>query len=105
MKKNPNQLKTNSVNSNNIGNNKSTLQSDEASFALALKSSGSDREQLLLKLAQKGYSKAFIPLAKYYLSNPSTHDKADKWTNKAKTQYPKEANQIINYLKTSGYYD
>lgn len=105
-KKNPHELKTNSINTNNLCNTQPVPQlSDEASFALALKSSGSTQEQLLLKLAQKGYSKAFIPLAKYYLSNPSTHDKADEWANKAKKKYSKEANQIINYLKDSGYYD
>ena len=94
--------KTDLVNSNT----QSTPQlSNEASLALALKSSGSEKEKLLLKLAQKGYSKAFIPLAKYYLSNPLTHNKADKWANKAKKQYTEEANDIIKCLKEYGYYD
>lgn len=79
--------------------------SDEESLVLALRSSGSEQEQLLLKLANKGYSKAFIPLSKYYLSNPSTHNKADKWANKAKDKYPREANQIIDCLKEYGYYE
>lgn len=106
IKKDNHEPKTDSVNSNNLGNTQSAPQlSNEASLALALKSSGSVQEQLLLKLAQRGYPKAFIPLAKYYLSNPLTHNKADRWANKAKKQYPKEANQIINYLKDSGYYD
>lgn len=54
IKKDIHEPKTNSVNSNNLKNTQSTPQlSNEASLALALKSSGSEQEQLLLKLAQK----------------------------------------------------
>lgn len=59
----------------------------------------------LRKLADDGYSKAYIPLAKHYLKQSSTHNLADKYAQKAHKVGIKEAEEIINTLTLYGYYD
>ena len=56
-------------------------------------------------LADKGYTPAYIPLAKHYLKSPSTHDQADKYAKKAKNAGIKEGQSIIDDLEALGFYD
>lgn len=57
------------------------------------------------KLADGGYAPAYLPLAKYYLQTPSTHDQADKYAQKAKRAGVKGAQSIIDDLEALGFYD
>lgn len=57
------------------------------------------------KLADSGYSPAYLPLARYYLQNPSTHDLADSYAKKAKRAGVRGAQDIIDDLTALGYYD
>lgn len=57
------------------------------------------------ELADEGYSPAYIPLAKYYLQTPSTHNLADKYAKKAKAAGIKGSQDIIDVLEGMGYYD
>lgn len=57
------------------------------------------------KLADSGYAQAYLPLAKYYLKNPSTHDLADKYAQKAKRAGVRGAQDVIDDLNALGYYD
>lgn len=56
-------------------------------------------------LADKGYSPAYVPLAKHYLKSPTTYDQADKYAKKAKNAGIKEAQNIIDDLEALGFYD
>ena len=56
-------------------------------------------------LADSGYAPAYLPLAKYYLKNPSTHDLADKYAQKAKRAGVKGAQDVIDDLNALGFYD
>ena len=58
----------------------------------------------LRNLADKGYSKAYIPLAKHYLNSPSTHNLADKYAQKAKKLGIAGAEEIIKTLEIYEYY-
>lgn len=58
----------------------------------------------LRNLADKGYSKAYIPLAKHYLNSPSTHNLADKYAQKAKKFGIAGAEDIIKTLEIYEYY-
>lgn len=57
------------------------------------------------KLADSGYAPAYLPLAKYYLNSPSTHDLADKYAQKAKSAGVKGAQDVIDDLNAYGFYD
>lgn len=57
------------------------------------------------KFADSGYAQAYLPLAKYYLKNPSTHDLADKYAQKAKRAGVKGAQDVIDDLNALGFYD
>lgn len=57
------------------------------------------------ELADKGFSKAYLPLAKHYLDNSSTHSLADKYARKGMSVNESEANEIISVLRNYGYYD
>lgn len=57
------------------------------------------------KLADSGYAQAYLPLAKYYLKNPSTHDLADKYAQKAKRAGVRGAQDVIDDLNALGFYD
>ena len=57
------------------------------------------------ELADKGFSKAYLPLAKHYLENSSTHSLADKYARKGMSVNESEANEIISVLRNYGYYD
>lgn len=57
------------------------------------------------QLANKGYQKAYIPLANHYLQSSSTHSLADKWAQRAKSYDITGANAIIEKMKLYGYYD
>lgn len=56
-------------------------------------------------LADRGYTPAYIPLAKHYLQDPSTHDLADRYAKKAKRAGLSKAQEIIDDLTALGYYD
>lgn len=56
-------------------------------------------------LADKGYEKAYLPLAKHYLKKSSTHNLADKYAKKGLSINPSEAEEIIGILKAFGFYD
>ena len=57
------------------------------------------------KLADSGYSPAYLPLAKHYLQTPSTHNQADKYAQKAKQAGIKGAQSVIDDLEALGFYD
>lgn len=57
------------------------------------------------RLADQGYVPAYVPLAKYFLETPSTHNLADKYAKKAKSAGVKEAQSVISSLQDFGYYD
>ena len=57
------------------------------------------------ELADKGFAKAYLPLAKHYLSDFSTHSLADKYARKGMSVNESEANEIIAVLRSYGYYD
>lgn len=57
------------------------------------------------QLADNGYIQAYLPLAKYYLQKPETHDLADKYARKAVKAGISGANSVINDLEALGYYD
>ena len=57
------------------------------------------------KLADGGYAAAYLPLAKYYLQTPSTHNLADQYAQKAKRAGIKGAQSIIDDLEALGFYD
>ena len=59
----------------------------------------------LHSLADKGYSKAYIPLAKHYLETDATHHLADKYARKALSVGITEANNVIDMLNAYGYYE
>lgn len=50
-------------------------------------------------LADKGYIKAYVPLAKHYLKSPSTHSLAYQYAQKAKKQGIAGADEIIKELE------
>ena len=56
-------------------------------------------------LADRGYVPAYLPLAKYYLLDPSTHNKADYYANMAKNAGIKKAQAVIDALTDQGFYD
>lgn len=60
--------------------------------------------KILKELADKGYSKAYIPLAKHYLKTTSTHNLADKYAQKAKKLGIAGADEIIKTLEIYEYY-
>ncbi len=78
------------------------VKTDDEKYSIAI---NNDDWQTIRELADNGYVKANIPLANHYLKNPSTHHLADKYAQKAKLTYPSEANEIIGFLRASGYYD
>lgn len=55
--------------------------------------------------AKNGDKSSFIPLAKKYLENPSTHYLSERYAKMAIESGIKEGNDIIKYLKVLGYYD
>ena len=57
------------------------------------------------QLADQSYVPAYLPLAKYYLQTPATHNKADYYANKAKNAGVKKAQTVIDALTDQGYYD
>ena len=57
------------------------------------------------KLADDGYSPAYLPMAEYYVKTPSTHDLADKYAQKAKKAGIKGAQKVIDDLQSMGYYE
>lgn len=57
----------------------------------------------LRSLADKGYSQAYMPLARHYL-NTDEHSLADKYAQKALSAGITEAYEIIEMLKTYDYY-
>lgn len=57
------------------------------------------------KLADSGYVPAYLPLAKYYLKSPLTHQEADKYAKKAKRAGVNEAQKVIDDLQALGFYD
>lgn len=76
--------------------------SDEQKFKAAIR----DNNWADLKtLADKGYSKAYIPLAKHYLRSSSTHKQAEIYALKAVSIDKVEAKNIIDILDSYGYYD
>lgn len=78
------------------------VKTDDEKYSIAINNGD---WQTVRELADNGYVKAYIPLANHYLKNPSTHHLADKYAQKAKLTYPSEANEIIGFLRASGYYD
>lgn len=50
-------------------------------------------------LADKGYTKAYVPLAKHYLKSTSTHNLASEYAHKAKKLEIAGADEIIKELK------
>lgn len=60
--------------------------------------------QTVQKLANQGYAPAYVPLAKYYLSN-NEYDDADRYAKKAKAAGQSGAQSIIKTLENLGYYD
>lgn len=60
--------------------------------------------QTIQKLANQGYAPAYVPLAKYYLSN-NDYDDADRYAKKAKAAGQSGAQSIITTLENLGYYD
>lgn len=50
-------------------------------------------------LADKGYTKAYVPLAKHYLNSPSTHSLASEYAHKAKRSGIAGADDIIKQLE------
>lgn len=75
--------------------------SDDELYLYAIKKSD---WKSLRNLADKGYSKAYIPLAKHYLNSPSTHNLADKYAQKAKKLGIAGAEEIIKTLEIYEYY-
>lgn len=57
------------------------------------------------KLADGGYAPAYLPLAKYYLQDPSTHAQADKYAKKAKAAGYNKAQEVIDNLDALGFYE
>mgnify|MGYP003295319647 FL=1 len=57
------------------------------------------------KLADQGYTPAYLPLAKYYMKDPATHNKADVYAKLALKAGIKGAQNIIDDLEALGYYD
>lgn len=75
---------------------------DDQKYEIAIKNNNWSE---LKKLADKGYAKAYIPLAKYYLRNSSTHSRAEIYALKAVDVDKVEAKNIIDILDSYGYYD
>ncbi len=61
----------------------------------------------LLKLGNRGYAKAYVPLAEYYYNKDTAADdaKADFWCQKARKAGIVDADKIIHNLEVRGYYD
>lgn len=76
--------------------------SDDQKYEIAIKNNNWSE---LKKLADKGYAKAYIPLAKYYLKNSLTHSQAESYALKAVDVEKGEAKNIIDILESYGYYD
>lgn len=75
---------------------------DDQKYEIAIKNNNWND---LKKLADKGYSKAYIPLAKHYLRSSSTHSQAESYALKAVNVDKGEAKNIIDILESYGYYD
>lgn len=76
--------------------------SDDDVFEKALHNNDWDK---LKQLADKGYSKAYLPLAKYYSRNSKTHALADQYARKAKSAGIAGADDVISILEGLGFYD
>ena len=81
-------------------NNKDTLSKKERYVIAKKNNDWTD----MRKLADEGYSPAYIPLATHYLNRPSTHHLADKYAQKAKELGIPDADTIIKQLKDYDYY-
>lgn len=60
--------------------------------------------QTVQKLANQGYTPAYVPLAKYYLNN-NEYDDAARYAQKAKAAGQSGAQSVITALQNLGYYD
>lgn len=76
--------------------------SDDQLFAKANSTGDWDT---MKKLADKGYKKAYLPLAKHYCSKAKTHNLADKYAKMAKAAGIAGADDVISILEGLGYYD
>ncbi len=57
-------------------------------------------------LADGGFGQASLEMAKHYLKDPSKHDQAEKYANKAKNAgFRKGAQEVLDGLRAMGYYD
>lgn len=74
---------------------------DDELFSIAMETGD---WKVMQGLADRNYTKAYIPLARHYLENATTHEKADYYAKKALASSPHEANQIILALRDSLYY-
>lgn len=83
------------------GNQITEKKSDDDLYREAIRKSD---WKILKELADKGFSKAYIPLAKHYLKTTSTHYLADKYAQKAKKLGIAGANEIIKTLEIYEYY-
>lgn len=83
------------------GNQITEKRSDDDLYREAIRKSD---WKILKELADKGYSKAYIPLAKHYLKTTSTHNLADKYAQKAKKLGIAGADEIIKTLEIYEYY-
>lgn len=75
---------------------------DDDAFNKAISANDWDK---LKQLADKGYSKAYLPLAKYYVKKAKTHNLADQYAKKAKAAGISGADDVISILDGMGYYD
>lgn len=69
------------------------------------KATASGDWETVRKLADKGYKKAYLPLAKHYCSKSKTHNLADTYARKAKSAGIAGADDVISVLEGLGYYD
>lgn len=76
--------------------------SDDEAFKKAVEGNDWDKVK---QLADKGYSKAYLPLAKYYVKKAKTHNLADQYAKKAKAAGIAGADDVISILDGMGYYD
>ncbi|MBQ0018946.1 MAG: TIR domain-containing protein [Bacteroidales bacterium] len=85
---------------NNTNNKETPKLSKDERFQLASKSND---WKSMRQLADEGYSRAYLPLAKHYIKNASQHDLANKYALKALKAGYSEANDVLNELKELDY--
>ena len=103
-----NASKTGANNASNSGTNRNetTVKPVEDPNASKLQSALKSKDYVTVrKLADSGYSPAYLPMAEYYVKTPSTHDLADRYAQKAKKAGIKGAQNVIDDLRAMGYYE